>query len=690
MQTDGDLIIGTEIDTKSFDAQIEELEDKLDTLAQEYEAALKDTEFPEDELKKYQSEIEKTKNKIIDLKKKQESLAKSSLIQMSSMINNISKSMSRIVSSVTKWGLALFGIRGAYSLIRQAMSTISQEDEQIATDIKYMQWILAQTLKPVVEWIINALYLVITLINNISVALFNYNILAGKSADDFKAMKKNTGGIAKDLANAKKQLAGFDEMNILQDTSSSGTSGGGGSALDKWTPPDMSEYVKFIRDHLKEIAGILGSIALIFASIKIVNFFNTIKKLFPFLKNISALKLGGVLAGIAIALVGIIETIDSLIKYFNDPTWNNFSKVLDGISKAIIGVGVALVALNVSNPVGWMVIAAGIAVKYVKELLNMIDVLKNGKAEILSNKEAQEKLNEARQKAINMENEYTYAIDRLEESQRNLTETENRLQMSGEELYKSVRDGTLDYKNMNTEQRELYKAYLDNKSAQEQVKIATKNLTQAQKEEKEMSWEAKLAKADETKEYDKFKEAVISAYKEGGLKADEARDLIERAMSKIDSKTDEVFTKNLPKKIKEGLNPNHYRSNAMDLVTTIGGILAGIISGSAATGLITLTVGKKLKELFGFAKGGIVVPKLASGGIINRPGHGVPLGNAVGGERGMEGVIPLTDSQQMMLLGEAIGKYITINANITNNMNGKVISRELQRVKSEEDFAFNR
>ena len=68
------------------------------------------------------------------------------------------------------------------------------------------------------------------------------------------------------------------------------------------------------------------------------------------------------------------------------------------------------------------------------------------------------------------------------------------------------------------------------------------------------------------------------------------------------------------------------------------------------------------------------------------PGRGV----AIGGESGKEGVIPLTDSQQMALLGEAIGKYITVNANIVNTMNGRVISRELKTINNESDFAFNR
>lgn len=86
----------------------------------------------------------------------------------------------------------------------------------------------------------------------------------------------------------------------------------------------------------------------------------------------------------------------------------------------------------------------------------------------------------------------------------------------------------------------------------------------------------------------------------------------------------------------------------------------------------------------------ITLPKLAKGGIVNMPSKGVPVGSAITGESGAEGVIPLTDSQQMALLGEAIGRYITINANIVNTMNGRVISRELQKIQQESSFASNR
>jgi len=87
---------------------------------------------------------------------------------------------------------------------------------------------------------------------------------------------------------------------------------------------------------------------------------------------------------------------------------------------------------------------------------------------------------------------------------------------------------------------------------------------------------------------------------------------------------------------------------------------------------------------------GIKLPYLAKGGIINMPSRGVPVGGAIAGERGMEGVIPLTDSQQMAMLGEAIGKYISMNATVPVYIGNRLVLREMKRIEAEENFAYNR
>ena len=41
-----------------------------------------------------------------------------------------------IVKQALRWGLAIFGIRSAYNFLRSSISTISQYNEQVATDIE--------------------------------------------------------------------------------------------------------------------------------------------------------------------------------------------------------------------------------------------------------------------------------------------------------------------------------------------------------------------------------------------------------------------------------------------------------------------------------------------------------------------------------------------------------------------------
>ena len=84
------------------------------------------------------------------------------------------------------------------------------------------------------------------------------------------------------------------------------------------------------------------------------------------------------------------------------------------------------------------------------------------------------------------------------------------------------------------------------------------------------------------------------------------------------------------------------------------------------------------------------LPRLAVGGIVNMPGKGVPIGGAIGGEAGAEGVIPLTDTQAMETLGATIGKYININLTNITKLDNRQIAREQKKINAQSDFAYNR
>lgn len=92
-----------------------------------------------------------------------------------------------------------------------------------------------------------------------------------------------------------------------------------------------------------------------------------------------------------------------------------------------------------------------------------------------------------------------------------------------------------------------------------------------------------------------------------------------------------------------------------------------------------------------FAKGGLVnLPKLASGGLINRPGKGVPLAvGGVAGERGREAILPLTDTQQMQYLGREIAKHVIINLTNVTELDGRQIAIATAKVMNDMQFQSN-
>jgi hypothetical protein len=117
------------------------------------------------------------------------------------------------------------------------------------------------------------------------------------------------------------------------------------------------------------------------------------------------------------------------------------------------------------------------------------------------------------------------------------------------------------------------------------------------------------------------------------------------------------------------------------LTNALKGLTVGL---SGAYGAASLAF-----NVFG-AKGLIInPPRLASGGILNRPGRGVFYGGATIGEHGREAVVPLTDSQQMALLGREIGKNVVINFTGLLDVDGRRLATTTAQVMNELEFSSN-
>ena len=574
---DGQVIIGTKLDTKSFDKQIKEVEYQLEQLDYELSHA-KELKLDSRTIKEYELKAEKLTNQLASLRKKQEDLNTTNLSGATAQLNNIGNGIEGVIKKVTRWGLAIFGIRSAYMFVRQAMSTLSQYNEQIGTDVEYIRFVLASALQPVIERIIQLVYTLLQYIGYIAKAWFGVNIFANASA---KAFNKNNKAIAGSTSNAKKlnkelqkTLAGFDEMNVLQenkdtDTGGGGSAGGGGISapsfdLSNWENVKIPKWIQWIADHKKEVLDFFVQLGLLIAGIKLAKFLMTL--------GVGASVIGGIIAIVG----GLIIFIKGIIDYLKNPTWENFSKILAGI--AVIAAGVflifggfpALIALIIGA-----VVALGLAIyknwDNIKKTLGKVG---------------------------------TWINDNLIKPVAN--------------FFKGLWDGITNG-----------------------VKGAVNNIKNF------------------FNSIPSFFSGIVNritgffrdlGYSAGNVIAGAFRSVVNGVLRTIEN------VLNTP-------------------IRTINSLISTINRISPV----------KIGRLSTFS-----LPRLAKGGIVNMPSRGVPIGGAIAGERGAEGVIPLTDSQQMALLGEAIGRYITVNANITNTMNGRVISREIQRVQNQSNFAMNR
>ena len=346
---DGTITIATEINTKSFDKQYEALEDRLKDL--EGQKLYFETHEMAGELKEVEVEIEKTKNKMIQLNNQKNKLGDTA------PINNLGKSFENSIKKVGRLALGIFGIRSAYMALRSASSDLAGYDEQYATNLEYIRFVLTQAIAPVLREIVSLAMKLLQLINMIVNALFGVNLFSKGSAESFNKMKKGASGVSKAVKEIKKQLTGFDEINMLTDQSDSGTKSGAGgvgmpsmdlSSLQGKTP----EWIQWLADNKDLVFAILAGIASGLLAIKL---------------NLSGIKA----LGIGTMIAGIIYTIESLIKYLNDPSWKNFGKIIQGVGVAILGLGILIKSVPVAVA-GAIVLIVGTIVKHWEEIKNFL------------------------------------------------------------------------------------------------------------------------------------------------------------------------------------------------------------------------------------------------------------------------------------------------------------------------------
>lgn len=736
---DGKVEIQVELGTKGFEKQITLLERKLNDYIGDLESMSQEEGFNEQnhEVLELQANIEALNNKINQLKKKQQEINDSELPTTKRITQDIGKSMQNIktesdgiggkvegiISKIARWGLAIFSVRSAYMFIRQAVNTVSQANEKIATDIQYIRFALASALQPIIETIINLVYKLLAYIGYIAKAWFGVNLFANASAKSFQKVNAGVKDTNKSAKQLQKTLAGFDEMNILQDTGATSTGGGGGGITTPTPSMDLSSlenveipsWLKWIGENGKTIRDIIIGIGEAFLLWKVLQWASQLGVLSSEFSLFGKLLQG---IGLVAIIIGIYNAINDLISLIENPSWNTFYKLLGDISLALGGLGTILVTLNASNPFGWVALGIGVFGGLISAIGNLITEEDEEEKKTISVKDATNELKNAKDKLRQSTNRYTSALDDAQKSEKELEQIQKKYKISGEELFNSVLAGTKTVNTMTKEELAVYKAYLNNEGAQKNLKEATDELNESKKENIKKAEQQSAAIYNETGKFEGYFKTVMDGYKNKQISESQMLSATANVYNQLSDKAKETFAQNLPDDIKVALDKWDGFTEVLDDGTEVS--FSELASASKKTfaqsipndiqkttnkvnslikELNKIPMGKtltmKLTTAMGYsggsrAKGGIYYPpRLATGGIINRPGAGVPYHGAVIGERGAEAVVPLTDSQQMERLGATIGRYISVNLNNIVEMNGRVISRELKQIQNEENFAFN-
>lgn len=139
-------------------------------------------------------------------------------IAITSLFAKMRQGSERGLKSFSRLALGILGIQGAFNIARKAANAYLQDNEELNRRLQGIWTSLGYFMGPAIEYIINLLATLFGYINSLVRALTGVDMVAKASA---AAIKKEGEAAGK----ASKQLAAFDEMNVLQDNSGNGNNG---------------------------------------------------------------------------------------------------------------------------------------------------------------------------------------------------------------------------------------------------------------------------------------------------------------------------------------------------------------------------------------------------------------------------------------------------------------------------------
>ena len=297
---DGKVVIKTELETKTVDAQITKLEKDLELMTKSLESDMKipiELRMSEEERINLENDIEKTKNRIISLKESMQDVGN----EADKNTDKISKGFKKGTTTLKRFALSLFGIQSMYRLVSRASSAWLSEDTELAQKLQNV-WIgLGALVSPIIEKISTLMLKALGYLNEFVKALSGGRIdfIAKANA---KALEKQT----KAQKELNRQTYDFDEIRKQQEKNSDISSGISSSGieipeLDNKLVGKLQNLAKWLRENQELVKGLGITLGITFGAFKIAKLVSNIGAL------IGSAGAGTGLAGLSSLLGGLAQ-----------------------------------------------------------------------------------------------------------------------------------------------------------------------------------------------------------------------------------------------------------------------------------------------------------------------------------------------------------------------------------------------
>ena len=608
-------------------------------------------------LKDTLSVLENTTKKFGDEAKEAGDKAKSGFKKAKKESNGLGVAIGKGIKMTGKLALAVFGIRSAYNAVRMAANEYLACNEELQGHIDTLKAGFGQVIGPVIEWMVGLLMEAIPIINSFVYALTGINYVAKANE---AALKKQ----GKAAAEAKNQLAGFDEMNKLGESTDSNV-----GKLDD-TITDLPDSLEQIKDQIQNDSWYEAGSSVMesfFDGICGVSWMEIGANIGEFLGDALMFALGLVLEFDPIkghlAIVKLLSgLIQGLTQAIQDTDWGKVGG--DIVEFLIVAIGGMAMFGNLPGLIlGWMFTTDDTEIfssvsEFVGSLIGALAKAVVGAAQKIW--DIASSIVDWFAQYIDLNDIGWHTIGGL-------------LQGIGD-AFKGIGDWI--WNNIWVPFRDGFMESFEIHSPSKKMKEFGENIIDG-------------LRNGITDKIDKLKLACDEIWKAIKDKFANVGSWFETTFSDAWQKVKDVFSKGgkIFDGIKEGISST--------FKTIVNGLIGGInkIIATPFNNINAMLNQIRSVSFLGISPFSSLwsynpltipqIPKLALGGIVNRPGRGVP---AIIGEAGAEAVLPLENNTEWMdMLAEKIGGNVTIPI----YMDGKKIATYVVDIQKKKAFALN-